>query len=416
MGGNIMKVVKINYEMANDNGNSKQKAMINDELLIQPNVHTKLLQPQLVDVKPLDQAVDQILDNLVINVMSKSLKQANNGTYKVGNASLVDNKKKPKAMRAGKDLKSDSDLPLINTLGLVAGKAVKDVYKSKGVLPDRIEVKVDMVTALPVSEIAKDFRNRETFRNKFTDNEHQVVVYLTATEFVKVDIKFDFVFVIEEGVTTLFSIMGNKDRTSKLIEALKEQNDESLVKDIDLKKIMDMTILHVEPGDGTTEMPITKGYEYLEQFAKGLSVGAAYAMNEAREVFEQQENMTIARQKFSEFVEEPEKHPEYHQIAKGYVDDSVSTLVDEIMDGVKEQFERKYNEIDLVLGYGGGSILIKEVMLPELKEHLSNIKRPVLVLWVPKEYAVTMNVDGMNQIFKNGMFKKLKDSAASVQK
>ncbi|WP_066298082.1 ParM/StbA family protein [Bacillus sp. FJAT-29937] len=411
-----MKVAKLNYEMANDNGNSKQKAIINDEYFLQPNVHTKILQPNIPGVKPLDLAVEQILDNLVINVMSNSLKQANHGNYLIGTASLADNKKQPKAMRAGKDLKSDSDLPLINTLGLIAGKAVKDVYQSKGELPNRIEVKVDMVTALPVSEIAHDFKNREKFRNKFTEHEHQVVVYITQTVAVKVDIKFDFVFVIEEGVTALFSIMGNKGRTTKLIEALKEQNDSSLVADIDLKKLMDMTILHVEPGDGTTELCITKGYNYLEQYALGLSVGAAYAMDEAREVFQKEENMNIARQKFSEFVEQPEKHPEYHQIAKGYVDQTVGTLVEQLMDAIKGQFERTYNEIDLVLAYGGGSILIKEVMLPEIKEHLSHIKRPVLVLWVPKDYAVTMNVDGMNQIFKNGMFKKLKEQASATQK
>lgn len=411
-----MKVVKLNYEMANDNGNSKQKAIINGKLLIQPNVHTKIIQPNLPGVKPLDLAVNEILDNLVVNVMSNSLKPISHGNYKIGNASLADNKKKPKAMRAGKDLKSDSDLPLINTLGLIAGKAVKDVYTSKGELPERIEVKVDMVTALPVSEIAKDFSNRETFKKKFTNNEHQLIVYLTPTKAVKVDIKFDFVFVIEEGVTAMFSIMGNKELNSMLIQALKDQNEPSLVADIDIKKLMDMTILHVEPGDGTTEMPITKGYNYLEQFAKGLPVGAAYAMNEAREVFEQQENMTIARQKFSEFIEQPEKHPDYHHIAKEYLDESVTPLVDELMDGIKEQFERTYNEIDLVLGYGGGSILIKDVMLPELKEHISQIKRPVLILWVPKEYAVTMNVDGMNQIFKNGMFKKLKEQASAAQK
>jgi plasmid segregation protein ParM len=57
---------------------------------------------------------------------------------------IVDN------MQVGVDLKSESELPVVNTLAVIAAFAVKKSYEEEKVLPDKIEIRVDMATALPV--------------------------------------------------------------------------------------------------------------------------------------------------------------------------------------------------------------------------------------------------------------------------
>ena len=49
--------------------------------------------------------------------------------------------------------KSETDLAIILTLSLIAGKKVKEAYEAGQDLKETLKVKVNMATALPISEV-----------------------------------------------------------------------------------------------------------------------------------------------------------------------------------------------------------------------------------------------------------------------
>lgn len=65
-------------------------------------------------------------------------------------------------------------------------------------------------------------------------------------------------------------------------------------------------------------------------------------------------------------------------------------------------------DYEVLAVYGGGSIQLKDVLWKELKEFCDSKK--IKLLWVPKEYATTLNARGL-EIFTNLAAEKLKESA-----
>src|SRR5699024_1242588 len=99
---------------------------------------------------------------------------------------------------------------------------------------------------------------------------HFITVHI-GNEIARVEIDFEFVMVIPEGVTSSFLFTQTDD-------VLKKYN---------FKKefFKDAKVLHVAIGEGTVEYPITKGIEFNPNFIKGSNNGVGHAIDLALDEF-----------------------------------------------------------------------------------------------------------------------------------
>ncbi len=72
----------------------------------------------------------------------------------------------------------------------------------------------------------------------------------------------------------------------------------------------------------------------------------------------------------------------------------LESQVRQIIQNVKRQLTKARNEIDVVCVYGGGSILMRTILYPQLKELCD--EREIKLLYIPSEYAVQMNAMGLD--------------------
>ncbi|MCF2132302.1 hypothetical protein L1I79_38710, partial [Strepomyces sp. STD 3.1] len=103
------------------------------------------------------------------------------------------------------------------------------------------------------------------------------------------------------------------------------------------------------------------------------------------------------------YIERPDEYPKDHDLAVHYLREARINQVDFILEDV----ERKYtttlsSEPEYLACYGGGSIEFKEDMYKYLKEFADSVDAKVL--WIPEQYAVDMNVKGLDILNRNMLF------------
>lgn len=72
------------------------------------------------------------------------------------------------------------------------------------------------------------------------------------------------------------------------------------------------------------------------------------------------------------------------------------------------------NDIDIIVVYGGGSILMKDKLYPKLKELADRLR--IQLLYVPKEYAITLNAEGLDFFVKSPIYAALKEANMNTVK
>jgi plasmid segregation protein ParM len=403
--------VKMNFKVSNDNGNSEQELIINGELIRQPNTYSLELEYKSVGEKTIEQLIANLMDNLFVSIESPALSFG--GRYYIGKAA-IDKGTNIENMVAGKELKTMSDVPVVNTLGNIAGYAVIKAFQKSKKIPKVIEVTADMATALPVTEYKLGTAHVKSFAERFMKGEHQVTVFI-GEERVVVTIKFEFVKVLPEGTTTLFFLNSLNAEHPIFADFIKKYELDSNLEGY----LKDKRLLHSDIGDGTTENPITKNMEFDEDKADGLNKGIAHAIDQAMGLFVREERgySNLTRQKFSDYLKYPELYPYESPKSKHYMTIALRPVVKEIMDKIKLQLDRAYNEIDIVVVYGGGSILMRPIMEPLLEAELMLRRNgQIKLLWVPAEYAPLMNVEGLRSFMDSGIFDAVKNKALEKAK
>ncbi|ADC52189.1 hypothetical protein BpOF4_20969 (plasmid) [Alkalihalophilus pseudofirmus OF4] len=390
------------YTFANDNGNSKHKAMINDSLYVYPNVYSVLHSPLGEVDKSLEEAVRDLHNRMDVRIESKAL--SSNHRYLIGKAAL-DSKSDLYNMDVGSIQKHNEDIPIINSLGLLAVKAVQDHYEKKGTLQDAesLEVTVDMTTALPVS--LHNAVNQKTFQDRWLNGPHQVKVYVKELA-LNVVIRFRVVKVLQEGVPALFTIFEDEDgnyRNDDMFDEFKEQYKEELDEEVTGEYFLDKRILHFDIGDGSTEAVYTEGYSVNVEKSDGRKFGLGATLEAAAEKLNLEPkyaNTNITRQKLSDFLYVgPGKPNKKRKDAVKALAEPLNELVDgKLMPFMKKRLETLVFEVDVVVVYGGASILAKDNMYKKVLDYCSIYD--IQVLWVPAHYCVEMNVRGMNMYNK----------------
>jgi plasmid segregation protein ParM len=380
------------FRIANDNGNSAHKIMIDDTVYNYPNVYSIIYEPQGQSDEPLKTLVDNLHNNLDVIIDSTAL-PGDPKHYLVGRAAL--------ATQSATDIynmeiqyvnKHEENLPVVNTLAIIATEAVKrHFYENKKenlVNGETIDVEIEMTTALPAS--IHDSKTDEQFRSKFMNHLHQVRVNIKNLV-INVKINFKFVKVLKEGIPALFAIIEDGNENYRSDEMFDKFKKEYKYEGLDGSDFLDKSLLHVDIGDGSTELVFTQGYTADPLKSYGEKYGLGRAIEKACQGLSQQLSIDFTRQQFSEYLKD-KKH-KFHKKALNELYLPKQEVADKVFASIKNRLQTLKYEVDCVVVYGGASILLEDVLYKQLVEFCRTYD--IDVLWIPEKFADSMNMLGM---------------------
>jgi plasmid segregation protein ParM len=394
--------MKYHFFVGNDNGNSEHDLIIDGKLIQQPNVNCTVDELPWSEEQVPESFIQNLQEQLVVTIDSPA---ARPGMYYVGKFALesgeiVDN------LQIGIDQKCDMDLPVVNTLAQIAALAVQKAYEEEKIIPDKIEVDVDMATALPVTQHSDETSAK--FEKRFTSGSHHITVHLGMKR-VSVKIVFLYAKVVPEATPVIFTLQKDAEGNWRDGDIYGDfAQTYKLEKKFNGSYFKDKRILHVDIGDGSTEYPITEGNKFLRQFVYGSHHGTGYAMEEALDEFNRLIRLPNSPRQFFSDVIKNQGH-KYHARAIKTLRRPLESQVRQIVQNVKRQLNKARNEIDLVCVYGGGSILMRSILYPLLKELCA--EREMQLLYIPAEYAVQLNAMGLDAFVRGKIYEALKNKA-----
>jgi len=367
----------------------------------------------LDEINP-DYVAQNIQDNLVATVTSPS---AAPGIYFIGNYAL-NSGERVRNIEVGVDNnKLNSEVIIINTLSQLAGFAVQQAFlQEKDLSSIELLVKVYMTTALPVTQYTKATAN--DFADKFMKDKHIVVIHVGVIN-VNVTIQFNYVKVLPESVPATFELQHMtlvKKAEGQLTDAEKQHNadvkalfsefNETLGESLDGHYFKGKRILHVSIGEGTTEYPLTKDIEFDPNFIRGSNNGVGHAIDLALDEFKKEMGLlNYSRQKYSEILKD--KSHKYSEAALDIVSGYIEDESEEILHHIKSEIQRANNEVDIIVVYGGGSILMRDNLRPKIETVA--VRADIKLFYVPENFAVTLEAKGMYEFTRSKIFKALKN-------
>nr|WP_236893752.1 ParM/StbA family protein [Clostridium botulinum]ALP68974.1 putative plasmid segregation protein ParM [Clostridium botulinum] len=387
------KMDKIELIAGNDNGNNEHDIIINGELITQPNVFAKVRKlPNLDEVKK-EYVIENIEKNLIVTCEDP------NGIYYIGDYALNSGQKVRNIEVGNDNNKIESDIVFVNTLAQLAAYGVSNCLKENIDFDELLQIKVDMTTGLPVSYY--NVKNSKEFADKFLLKKHFITVHV-GTKSVRVEIEFTFVKVIPEGVTTTFAF---KEIDDKIFEEYNtKHSDEKLNKNFFNNETK---IMHIAIGEGTTEYPITKGVEFDPNFILGTDNGMGYAIDRSLEEFKKAKGLAkLSRQDYSNIIKDSSH--KYNELAMEIIDSYIEEEAEEILSNAKKEIQKANNDVDIVCVYGGGSILMRKYIESKLEKFCERAE--IKLLYVPKEFAVKLEAQGLYNFTKGEIFKLLKNN------
>lgn len=410
--GNSEHDIKIGTKVIKKNAENKKNVEVIKDIvkICQPNVIAKVKKKPNLEELNTNMYVDKLEDNLLIDIISNDASTAT-GTYYCGNSALRSREMVRTIEVGAYNNKADSEIVFINTLAQIASYAVKKAYKEEKV-EGTIKVNVDMTGSLPMNQHTKTIANN--FADKFMKKIHTLSITIPGNS-IKVEIKFEFVKILQEGITTTFAL--NK-ADEGLFEAfnLKVKDDKNEFKNVydqeinteyfDPKKEID--ILHISIGEGTTELPVTHGQKPDPNFMEGCHNGVGHAIDDSLLAFKAQFNLPkFSRQQFSEVIRDTEH--KYHVSAMDELEPNLEEQAREILFNAKRELGKANNDVDIIAVYGGGSILMRKSLEPKLEVICEKAK--IKLLYINSDYAVTIECDGLFNFTTSEIFKFLKNKA-----
>jgi plasmid segregation protein ParM len=409
--------MKLNFFVGNDIGNSEHDVYVDGKLIRQPNVFAVAgKNPWSDDDLDVQKNLKNIYENLAVSIVSPAVRT---GLYLIGRHALKTVGENATSLYVkGNNAKSDQEVPYVNTLAVIAGRAVEKAF-AQGKGTEAIDVIVDMTTALPVKQHTP--ANVEKMKAKFMDGSHNVTVHLGLTKKVDVKIVFEYVHILQEGTPPVFALQMDKEgnwRTGSfdgdnLNDLFTEfAHTYKLEGDKDGSYLDGKNILHLDLGDGTSDTPYTVGDKVDKDFCSGINHGVGHAIGDAVDdllALAPHAFNSVSRQQYSDilisqFSKKPHKFlGEALQAFKPHCENQVNQIIKHISDQI---LKIGANEIDVLAVYGGGSILMRELLYPKLKE-LADHSRFQL-LYVPTKYAVTLNAEGLDYFVRSDIYKSLK--------
>lgn len=335
---------------------------------------------------PLSDAVNGLLENIVVYFSSKSVKQA--GNYFVGKRALQSDRPK-QVLNLSLGGKSSSDVPIISSLSLVAASSIKEYYEANEELPESLQIDLKMVTAIPSSEFSSDAQSNLEKRFKGT---HNLTLYVGDQQ-VMVTIKVSECKVTEEGKTSMLAFAYSSPDILSLYNS--QYNDDKKPSDF-----LTARSLHTDIGDGTTEFVLIDGVNPVPGQSQGIRSGVGHASEDATKLLKSS-SMNISskftRQAFQEWLK---LDNEKGELARDYMDRAIYSQSQSILEQIQTAFqELAGSDISYLFVHGGGSVTFKDSLSEDLASFTKN--NFCKLVWIPEEYASNMNSKGTFILAKN---------------
>lgn len=335
---------------------------------------------------PLSDAVNGLLENIVVYFSSKSVKQA--GNYFVGKRALQSDRPK-QVLNLSLGGKSSSDVPIISSLSLVAASSIKEYYEANEELPESLQIDLKMVTAIPSSEFSSDAQSNLEKRFKGT---HNLTLYVGDQQ-VMVTIKVSECKVTEEGKTSMLAFAYSSPDILSLYNS--HYNDDKKPSDF-----LTARSLHTDIGDGTTEFVLIDGVNPVPGQSQGIRSGVGHASEDATKLLKSS-SMNISskftRQAFQEWLK---LDNEKGELARDYMDRAIYSQSQSILEQIQTAFqELAGSDISYLFVHGGGSVTFKDSLSEDLASFTKN--NFCKLVWIPEEYASNMNSKGTFILAKN---------------
>lgn len=372
-----------------DLGNSNLKIFINDEYLSVPNVFQRVHGG--VDSYEMDEQknVINLLNDLHVHVTSEAIER--NGSFFVGKRAMR-NSEKMKSMNIKVANKHEEDLPVINTLSVIAANVIQSVYEEANSVPDLLKVELDLMTAIPASQ--HNPKTAEILSERFSSNTHVVIVYV-GKKAVTVQIECSRVRVTKEALAALYAITEGPDEMFEEFQELyaEQLNNEKITGDF----FKDKKILHGDIGEGTSEYIFTDGLSPVLDSCSGARRGIGHAIEEACNLLNKDRKTNFKRQQFTEIM--LDKNDKYNEDATEFIYETRY----EQAELIKEDLEQKFindtgGRAEILAVYGGGSIALRNELFNKLKKFCETTG--MMLLYVPEKYAIELNPKGMNVLRK----------------
>ena len=365
-----------------DIGNAKTEMAFESEkqlqLVRQPSVISYLPRTPESNDLPLEQVMENLIDNLIVNISSPSIKR--NGDYYIGKKAMQHDGIKTNMM-ISLGGKSTHDLPVITSLSLVAATSVKKYYDTEGELPESLSINLKMATAIPSSEYSR--QNAKTLEDRFK-NKHILTLYIGEYQ-VLTSIKVVECKVTEEGRTSMLAFLNSDNEILQDFNEIYGENKKP-------SDFLKARTLHSDIGDGTSEFVVIEGASPVQGLSKGKRLGVGHASDLAISLLREQINISdkFTRQQLQEWVG---RENEKGQLARTLMKEASYVQALSILEEIQLAYqELASSDVDYAFVHGGGSITFKEDLQEELMSFAEH--NHFKVVWIPEKFATTMNSRG----------------------
>ena len=382
--------MKLNLCCGIDIGNAKTEVAFMEEkslkLVRQPSVISPLTsKPESNDADE-KTIVNDLLNNLAVQIISPALKR--DGIYFVGTKSL-NTAENIRNMNITIGQKSTQDIPIITSLSMLSGIAIQKAYNDDNELPKSLTLNIKMATAIPSSEFKK--ASAKLLEERF-QGEHTVIVYVGSNP-VNVTVNVTHCKVTEEGKTAMLAFLqSDKDIMDNYN---KTYNEKATPQDF-----KDALSVHSDIGDGTSEIIVTKGYNPVPNGSFGERVGVGHATKDAVVLYRDELGGMIGDMTRQHFMTLLQGNTEKSKIANEKMKEATQIQSQKIIEAIQQGFlEKTASNADFFFVHGGGSIVFKEDMYQDLVDFANQVR--ARVVWIPENYATSMNSRGTFYLAKH---------------
>lgn len=398
-------VVKMN--VANDLGYGSVKAKVNDTKIHFPSVLA--LQREQDIAKPVEfdsekeklSYLSDMINHMDITVSSSAVKTQ--GRFLLGTVAV----KSSLPMRAFdvNDFtgKSDNDLSIILTLGMIAAQRVALAVENGEDLSEQLNAEVNMTTALPVSEGKKN-GIVDSYINKYVNSKHTVVFH-NLKDPITVSLTFNKVYVALEGEVAQLYIQNSDIKLKGLIKKDFAKNYPELATEIEVTDLVKIkNLLGIDIGEGTTDLVVIKDGKANAVSSTSLPTGYGNALQDAIDVLQTQNMNFEARSQLQDYLSQDVSPlaKRMQNKVRQTVFEQLAPFADKIVEAASKTMRKAGANVEVLYVYGGGSIPmleqteLRQKLAQKMKDFSGGIDVPVI--WIDKSYAQILNEKGLELV------------------
>lgn len=398
-------VVKMN--VANDLGYGSVKAKVNDTKIHFPSVLA--LQREQDIAKPVEfdsekeklSYLSDMINHMDVTVSSSAVKTQ--GRFLLGTAAV----KSSLPMRAFdvNDFtgKSDNDLSIILTLGMIASQRVASAVENGEDLSEQLNAEVNMTTALPVSEGKKN-GIVDSYINKYVNSKHTVVFH-NLKDPITVSLTFNKVYVALEGEVAQLYIQNSDIKLKGLIKKDFAKNYPELATEIEVTDLVKIkNLLGIDIGEGTTDLVVIKDGKANAVSSTSLPTGYGNTLQDAVDVLQTQNMNFEARSQLQDYLSQDVSPlaKRMQNKVRQTVFEQLAPFADKIVEAASKTMRKAGANVEVLYVYGGGSIPmleqteLRQKLAQKMKDFSGGIDVPVI--WIDKSYAQILNEKGLELV------------------